>query len=91
MSQVTLILAAIAVMFGGLALAGSLDSATAIFGFAALAMFVAVISKRMHEHAEPPAPEVIVPAESSTDRLRQVVSTLPDPAIALGADSHVVL
>ena len=85
------IVGAIAVMFASFAFAGLLDPAAAVFGFAGLAVFVIAVLKRAEEEAEPEVIEVQVPAADSTDRLKQVVSTLPDPAIALDADGHVII
>ena len=91
MNQIWVIVGAIAVVFGGLAIAGLLDPAAAIFGFAALAGFVTVVLRRADEAGEVEVVEAAGPARDATGGLKQVVSTLPDPAIALDADGHVVL
>ena len=85
------IIGAIAVIFAGFAAAGLLDPVSAVFGFAALAVFVALVLKRAEDEAEPEVVQVPVPAADAADRLKQVVSTLPDPAIALDAEGHVIL
>lgn len=84
------IIGTIAVMFAGFAFAGLLHPAVAVFGFAVLAVVVAVVLKRAEDAIEPEIVEVQVPSPESADRLNQVVSTLPDPAIALDAEGHVV-
>lgn len=91
MNQIWVIVGAIAVTFGGLAIAGLLGPAAAAFGFAALAGFVTVVLRRADEAGEVEVVEAAVPVRDATGGLKQVVSTLPDPAIALDADGHVVL
>ena len=91
MNQIWVIVGAIAVVFGGLAIAGLLDPAIAVFGFAALAGFVTVVLRRADGAGEVKVVEAAGPAPDATGGLKQVVSTLPDPAIALDADGHVVL
>ena len=85
------IIGALAVIFAGFTVSGLMDPVGAVFGFAALAVFVAVVLKRAEDAAEPEVIEVPVPAADSTGRMKQVVSTLPDPAITLDAEGHVVL
>lgn len=91
MNHIWVIVGAIAVTFGGLAIAGLLGPAAAVFGFAALAVFVTVVLRRADGAGVVEVVEAAVPARDATGGLKQVVSTLPDPAIALDADGHVVL
>jgi len=78
-------------MFSGFAAAGVLEPAAAVLGFAVLAVVVAVVLNRAEDEPASQAAEAPVPAANTTDRLKQVVSTLPDPAIALDAEGQVIL
>jgi two-component system phosphate regulon sensor histidine kinase PhoR len=83
-----LVVAAAAIVFAGLALAGALAVVAAIVGFAAVAV-VALFALRPNEFGERQAQPMAV-AEQSGDPLRAVVAGLPDPVIALDRDGRVL-
>src|ERR1700688_5029378 len=83
-----LVIAAAAVVFAALALAGTLPAAYAIAGFAivgAAAMLAVRAGKEDDRRAAP-----IAIFERGDDFLRAIVAGLPDPVVALDRDSRVL-
>ncbi len=85
---VRLVVAAAAIVFAGLALAGTLPAVYAIAGFAIVAA-TAVLALRsgvVDDHLARP----VAVAERGDDFLRAVVAGLPDPVVALDRDGRVL-
>ncbi|MGC1252201.1 MAG: ATP-binding protein [Xanthobacteraceae bacterium] len=83
-----LVIAATAIVFVGLAAAGTLAAAYAIAGFAIVAA-AALVSMRAAEKNERLARPVAI-LERSDDLLRALVAGLPDPVVALDRDGRVL-
>ena len=85
---VRLVIAAAALVFAGLALAGALDVIYAFAGFAIVATAAALALRSGMEEGRLARPVAIsVPGD---DLLRAVVAGLPDPVVALDRDGHVL-
>jgi two-component system, OmpR family, phosphate regulon sensor histidine kinase PhoR len=83
-----LVIGAAAVVFAGLALAGTLPIAYAAAGFAVVAAAAALALRSGTEHGDFARPAAI--AERGDEVLRAVVSGLPDPVVALDRDGRVL-
>ncbi len=82
-----LVIAAAAIVFAGLAFAGTLPVAYAIAGFA-IVTAAAVLAIRTGEEEDRRQPIAI--SERGDDLLRAVVAGLPDPVVALDRDGRVM-
>jgi two-component system phosphate regulon sensor histidine kinase PhoR len=85
---VVLVIAAAAIVFAGLAVAGTLAVSYAIAGFAIVAA-AALVSMRASEKSEQLARPVAI-LERGDDLLRAVVAGLPDPVVALDRGGRVL-
>ncbi len=85
---VLVVIAAAAIVFAGLAAAGTLAAPYAIAGFAIVAL-AALVSMRASEQSERLARPVAI-SERGDDLLRAVVAGLPDPVVALDRDGRVL-
>ena len=85
---VLLVIAATAIVFAGLAAAGTLAAAYAIVGFAIVAA-AALLSMRAVEKNERLARPIAI-LERGDDLLRALVAGLPDPVVALDRDGRVL-
>ena len=83
-----LVIAAAAIVFAGLAAAGTLDVAYAIVGFAFVAA-AALLSMRPSESSDRRT-QPVANSERSDGFLRAVVAGLPDPVVALDRDGRVL-
>ncbi len=83
-----LVIAAAAIVFAGLAAAGTLDVAYAIAGFAFVAA-AALLSMRPSE-SDDRRTQPVANSERSDGFLRAVVAGLPDPVVALDRDGRVL-
>ena len=86
---VLLVIAATAIVFAGLAAAGTLAAAYAIAGFAIVAA-AALVSMRAVEKNEGLARPVAIFERGDNDLLRALVAGLPDPVVALDRDGRVL-
>jgi two-component system, OmpR family, phosphate regulon sensor histidine kinase PhoR len=85
---VLLVIAAAAIVFASLAMAGALAAAPAMVGFAIIAA-AALVAMRAGKESARPAPPLAV-SERATDPLKAVVAGLPDAVIALDRDGRVL-
>jgi len=85
---VLLVIAAAAIVFASLAMAGALAAAHAVVGFAIIAAAVLVAMRGRKESARLTPPLAV--AERAADPLKSVVAGLPDAVIALDRDGRVL-
>jgi len=85
---VRLVIAAAAVVFAGLALAGTLPVAYALTGFAIVAATAALALRSSAQDDRLSRPMAI--SERGDDFLKALVAGLPDPVVALDRDSRVL-
>src|ERR1700733_13570562 len=83
-----LVIAAAAIVFAALAVAGALPYSYALAGFAIIAV-AAMIASRTGEDDERRRLPIAI-SESGDDLLRALVAGLPDPVVALDRDGRVL-
>jgi two-component system phosphate regulon sensor histidine kinase PhoR len=85
---VLLIIAAAAIVFASFVVAGALDKAYALAGFAIVATAAFVAMRTGNERTRSVQPLAV--SERTNDPLRAIVGGLPDPVIALDRDRRVL-